>query len=141
MRLTRRYRFSASHRLHAPALSAAENAELYGKCNNPHGHGHDYLLEVSVAGPLDAGSARVVDVAVLDRLVEARVLARLRHRDLNAEARDLAGEVPTSENLVAGVRRALAEGWREAFPGGTPALDRVILRETKRNFFEIPGSL
>ena len=141
MRLTRRYRFSASHRLHAPALSAAENAELYGKCNNPHGHGHDYVLDVSVAGPLDAGSARVVNVAVLDRLVEARVLARLRHRDLNSEARELAGAVPTSENLVNGIRGTLVEGWPDAFPGGTPALDRVVLRETKRNSFEILGSL
>lgn len=141
MRLTRRYRFSASHRLHAPALTDAENAELYGKCNNPHGHGHDYVLEVSVAGPLDAGSARVVNVAVLDRLVEARVLARLRHRDLNAEARELAGAVPTSENLVNGIHGALLEAWPDAFPGGTPALDRIVLHETKRNSFEIPGSL
>ncbi|RPI10457.1 MAG: hypothetical protein EHM65_08100, partial [Acidobacteriales bacterium] len=83
IRLTRRYRFSASHRLHSPALTERQNAELYGKCNHPHGHGHDYVLEVSVSGPVEESTGRVADVAALDRLVEARLLTRLRHSDLN----------------------------------------------------------
>jgi 6-pyruvoyltetrahydropterin/6-carboxytetrahydropterin synthase len=140
IRLTRRYRFSASHRLFAPALTDRRNAEIYGKCSSPHGHGHDYVLEVSVRGPLDARTARVADVAALDALVEGRILSRLRHRDLNTEAAGIAGAVPTSENLALGVLGALEESWREAFPGGEPRLDRVRLHETRKNIFEAPVS-
>jgi len=140
IRLTRRYRFSASHRLYAPALTARQNEELYGKCSNPHGHGHDYVLEVSVRGPLDARTARVVDTAALDALVEARILARLRHRDLNTEAAGIAGAVPTTENLASGIRGRLQESWREAFPGREPRLDRVRVHETRKNVFEVPAS-
>ena len=138
IRLTRRYRFSASHRLHSPALTERQNAELYGKCNHPHGHGHNYVLEVSVSGPVEETTGRVADVAALDRLVEARLLARLRHSDLNHEARDIAGEVPTTENLAAGIRSRLQESWPEAFPGPEPKLERVRLYETPRNVFETP---
>jgi 6-pyruvoyltetrahydropterin/6-carboxytetrahydropterin synthase len=141
IRLTRRYRFSASHRLHSPVLTAAQNAELYGKCNNPHGHGHDYVLDVSVSGPVKGGHGRLVSVPALDRLVEVQVLSRLRHRDLNTEAWELAGAIPTSENLAEGIRGRLLRSWQEAFPEGTPVLDRIVLRETRRNSFEIPGSL
>jgi len=79
MRLTRRYKFCASHRLHAAGLSDEENRAVYGKCNNPYGHGHDYVLEVCVKGPLDAETGRVVDVAVLDQLVTGGVLRDLDH--------------------------------------------------------------
>lgn len=137
IRLTRRYRFSASHRLHSPALSASENAATYGKCNNPHGHGHDYSLELSVTGVPDPVAGRVVDVGALDRLVEAEVLSKLRHRDLNTEAAALSGLVPTSENLAAGILRMLEASWRRTFPDGRPALDRVRIHETRRNLFEI----
>jgi 6-pyruvoyltetrahydropterin/6-carboxytetrahydropterin synthase len=140
IRLTRRYGFSASHRLHTPALTDQQNAELYGKCNSPRGHGHNYVLEVSVRGPLDESSARVVNVAALDGLVETRVLSRVRHRDLNTEAAGLAGAVPTTESLALGIRDALREGWREVFPGGVPALDRVRVHETRKNIFEVPAS-
>ena len=137
MRLTRRYRFSASHRLHSPALSESENARVYGKCNNPHGHGHDYVLEVSVCGPLGPRSARVVEVATLDRLVEEHVLSRLRHRDLNSEAPELAGAPPTTENLAAGIARSLASQWERAFPEGSPVLERVRIHETPNNVFQV----
>jgi 6-pyruvoyltetrahydropterin/6-carboxytetrahydropterin synthase len=137
IRLTRRYRFSASHRLHSPALSARENAEAYGKCNNPLGHGHDYVLEVSVKGPLDPRSARVVSVPALDRLVEAEVLSRLRHRDLNSEAPGLSGVPATTENLAAAIGGSLARCWRQVFPGGYPVLERIRIHETRRNVFEI----
>jgi len=136
IRLTRRYRFSASHRLHSPELGAAANAELYGKCNNPHGHGHNYVLEVGVSGPVEEVTGRVADLAALDRLVESRILARLRHRDLNLDAPDIAGDVPTTENLAAGIRAKLAQAWPQAFPGPEPRLDRVRLYETPRNVIE-----
>ena len=85
IRLTRRYRFSASHRLHADGISEAENRALYGKCNNPHGHGHDYVLDVSLRGRVDGETGRVADVAALDRLVRERVLEAFDQRNLNAE--------------------------------------------------------
>ncbi len=141
IRLTRRYGFSASHRLHTPALTGRENAELYGKCNNPCGHGHNYVLDVSVAGPLDRRTGRVVNVAALDRLVEERILSQLRHKNLNTEADGLAGPVPTTESLALGIRSALDEGWRGAFPHGAPRLDRIRVHETRKNIFEVPASI
>jgi 6-pyruvoyltetrahydropterin/6-carboxytetrahydropterin synthase len=137
IRLTRRYRFSASHKLHSSALSASENAATYGKCNNQHGHGHDYALEVGVTGIPDPASGQIVDVRALDRLVEVEVLSKLRHRDLNTEAAELSGLVPTSENLASGILRMLQSSWRGTFPDGRPALDRVRIHETRRNLFEI----
>lgn len=136
IRLTRRYRFSAAHRLHSSRLSEEENAAVYGKCNHQHGHGHDYLLEVSVTGPLDPSTGLVVRAEALDRLVETQVLNRLRHRDLNTEVPELDGLPPTTEFLAASVIRMLQERWREAFPTGRPRLHSVRLHETRNNIFE-----
>lgn len=133
--LTRRYRFCASHRLHAPALTGEENRELYGKCNNPFGHGHDYALEVSVRGPLDP-AGRVVRVAALDRLVHDTVIAPMDHRNLNTDIPAFAAVVPTSENLVREIERLLREEWPSAFHDSAAELAGVRLRETKRNSFE-----
>jgi 6-pyruvoyltetrahydropterin/6-carboxytetrahydropterin synthase len=137
IRLTRRYRFSASHRLHARGLSEAENRELYGKCNNPYGHGHDYLLEVGVRGPVEERSGRVAEVAALDRLVGGEVIRAFDHRDLNQDVPEFASVVPTTENLALEVERRLRRNWSAAFPGEWPRLDRIRIRETKRNIFEI----
>ncbi len=130
--MTRRYRFSASHRLHCAQLSDAGNRELYGKCNNPYGHGHDYVLEVSVRGALDSETGRVVDVRRLDGLVQTRVLDAFDHKNLNADVAEFALTVPTTENLAVVVERRLSENWPRAFPEG-PALDGVLIRETKNN--------
>jgi len=136
IRLTRRYRFSAAHRLHSTGLSEEENAAVYGKCNHRHGHGHDYLLEVSVTGPLDPATGLVARVEALDRLVETQVLKRLRHRDLNTEVPELEGLPPTTELLAAAVIRMLRGGWQEAFPAGHPRLESVRLHETGKNILE-----
>src|SRR5271165_7375382 len=98
IRVTRRYRFSASHRLHTASLSEAENRELYGKCNNPHGHGHNYILEVTAAGQIDPQTGMVCDMAKLDDAVRKNVVARFDHTNLNLDEsfREL---VPTTENL------------------------------------------
>ena len=136
-RVTRRYRFAASHRLHAPRLSEAENRRVYGKCNHPYGHGHTYALEVSASGPLDCITGRAVDPAALDRLVERRVLAPFDHRNLNVEAPVFASAVPTSENLAVEILRRLKAEWRVEFPGEWPKLDRVRIAETANNIFEI----
>ena len=131
MRLTRRYRFSASHRLNSEALTPDENARLYGKCNNPFGHGHDYVLDVSVEGPVDA-SGQIVDRGALDALVQERVLAHVDHRNLNRDFRELQSQVATTENLAFAIERMLARDWTLA-----ARLARVRISETARNTFEL----
>jgi 6-pyruvoyltetrahydropterin/6-carboxytetrahydropterin synthase len=135
VRLTRRYRLSASHRLFSPLLSEAENAQLYGKCANPYGHGHNYAIEISVRGAVNASTGQVVDLRALDELASEEVIAIYDHQDLNSMA-DFEHTVPTSENLGVMIRRRLAARWQEEFPDG-PALDTVRIEETERNIFEI----
>jgi 6-pyruvoyltetrahydropterin/6-carboxytetrahydropterin synthase len=137
-RVTRRYRFAASHRLNSSGLSEQQNGELYGKCNNPYGHGHDYVLEVSVAGPLDTVSGQVVNVAALDRLVQAQILRDFEHRYFNADVPEFLGDlVPTSENILRVIEDRLSAHWHDAFPGTGPRLEGIRLQETKRNRFEL----
>jgi 6-pyruvoyltetrahydropterin/6-carboxytetrahydropterin synthase len=131
VKLTRRYRFSASHRLDTPALSPEENRKLYGKCNNPYGHGHDYVLDVTVAGSPDE-SGQIVGREALDGLVAERILARFDHRNLNVDLPELAGVVATTERLAVAIEMALKDRWPlEA------KLDRVRISETERNIFEL----
>lgn len=137
IRVTRRYRFSASHRLHSEGLSETDNLELYGKCNNPHGHGHDYVLEVTAKGPLDESTGRVLNPVTLDGLVTQYVLKDLDHSNLNEDLPDFAALVPTSENLTAAIEARLHRVWKSAFAGEWPKLDAIRLRETKRNGFEL----
>ena len=96
--LNRRYRFSASHRLHSASMSEEENRSTYGKCNNPHGHGHNYTLEVTVSGPVDPGTGMVCNLVDLDGVVEREVLARYDLGNLNT-MQEFAEIVPTTENL------------------------------------------
>jgi len=137
IRVTRKYRFSASHRLHVAALSDAENRELYGKCNNPFGHGHNYEIAVSVRGPLDSRSGRAVDIELLDGLVRRQVLEPFEHRNLNEEVEAFRGAAPTSENLGREILRRLKQNWRAAFPADGPQLEKVSIAETSRNAFEV----
>jgi 6-pyruvoyltetrahydropterin/6-carboxytetrahydropterin synthase len=135
--LSRRYVFSASHRLHSPALSEAENKEIYGKCNNPYGHGHNYEVEVTVRGRVDPVTGRAVDLAALDRMAEAEILAPFRHRNLNEEVAVFRTEPPTTENLANEVLRRLREAWAATFPAGRPQLEKVRIWETERNICEV----
>jgi 6-pyruvoyltetrahydropterin/6-carboxytetrahydropterin synthase len=129
MRLTSRYRFAAAHRLDTPALSPEENRRLYGKCNNPYGHGHDYVLDVTVDGPVDS-TGQVVNRESLDRLVRSTVLEALEHRNLNADVAEFADLVPTTENLAEVIRGRLEQAWN------LPArLVRMRIAETDRNSF------
>jgi 6-pyruvoyltetrahydropterin/6-carboxytetrahydropterin synthase len=132
VRITRVYRFSASHRLHAQSLSAEQNAELYGKCNNPYGHGHDYTIHISVSGIPDSITGRILNVGALDRYVGERLLNVYDHRDLNQDVPGFAG-VPTTENLAIDSDRRLRDGW----PFETAELERVFIQETGRNSFEL----
>jgi len=137
MRVTRRYHFAASHRLHSRAFSEEENRELYGKCSNPYGHGHDYVLEVTAEGPVDSVTGHVVHVPTLDRLVAEQVLQDFDHRYLNADVIEFQSGIPTSENIIRAIEDRLSARWSEAFPGQWPRLEGIRLRETRRNAFEL----
>ncbi len=130
---SRRYKFSASHRLHSSALSAAENRELFGKCNNPFGHGHNYEVEVTVRGEIDRPSGRVVDLARLDELVIGLIVDRYDHRYLNDELPEFKMEIPTTENLGRQIEKRLSEAW----PFAQPVLERIRIFETERNMIEV----
>ena len=129
--LTRRYRFPAAHVLAHPGFTPERNREVYGKCANPAGHGHNYTIEVAVRGPLDPHSGRIADPDVLDAIFERRVAARFGHRMLNEDAA-FAQRVPTAENLARVVHDELAPAIARA---GTARLANVRVLETRRNSF------
>ena len=137
MLITRRVEFSASHVCRLAHLSDQENRELFGPAANPHGHGHNYVLEVSARGPLDGATGRAVDTALLDEMVARQVLDRFEHRNLNAEVEAFERLVPTSENLGVEICRSLKAHWKQIFPGEWPKLEKIRIAETPRNIFEI----
>ena len=130
--LTKRYRFAASHRLHNPAFSEDENWRVYGKCNNPYGHGHNYTVEVSVSGPVDPGTGVVANLGELDGFVEREVLEVFDHRNLNEEVSAFRARVPTTENLCIEIFNRL-----RAFPSAH--VERIRVEETGLNSFEYAG--
>jgi 6-pyruvoyltetrahydropterin/6-carboxytetrahydropterin synthase len=130
--LTKRYWFSAAHRLQNDALSADENRRLYGKCNNNYGHGHNYTLEVTVSGKVDPSTGMVCDLRVLDHTVQQEVLARFDHENLNMLP-DFAGRVPTSEVLAERIYELLHRSFHAAY------LEKIRLEETSQNSFEYAG--
>jgi 6-pyruvoyltetrahydropterin/6-carboxytetrahydropterin synthase len=132
--LTRRYMFSASHRLHSDAMSDAENAATYGKCNNPYGHGHNYALEVTVSGAVDQGTGMVCNLVDLDGFVQQQILERFDHVNLNTLS-EFAAAVPTTENLSTTIYDILQRGFRKAH------LEKVRLEETMMNSFEYSGGV
>ncbi|MGA3323224.1 MAG: 6-carboxytetrahydropterin synthase [Terriglobia bacterium] len=134
--LTRRYRFSAGHRLHNDALSGEENRRVYGKCNNPNGHGHNYLLEVTVAGPIDPATGMVFDMVALDGIVAEHVLEKFDHKNLNLDVENFRTQVPTTENLCLEISKLLRTPLEEAGAERGLQLDRVGLEETSLNSFE-----
>lgn len=130
--LGRRYRFAASHRLHRADLSDAENMQLYGKCNNPYGHGHNYVLEVSWAGDIDPQTGMIANLADLDAFVDHEVLQVFDQVSLNEDVSEFANIVPTTENVCMDIFRRL-----QSFPGAK--LKRVRVEETSNNSFEYTG--
>lgn len=127
--LTRRYLFSASHRLHSGDMSDEENRATYGKCNNPYGHGHNYALEVTVSGQVDSSTGMVCNLVDLDRCVEREVLSRYNLENLNV-MQEFAVTVPTTENLCIQIFEILQRRFPHAH------LERVRLEETMMNSFE-----
>ena len=136
-RVTRRYQFAASHRLYSALLSNEENERVYGKCAQPYGHGHNYVVEVSARGSLEPVSGRAVNTDVLDRLVKRCVLEPFNHRNLNLEVEAFRNTVPTAESLATEIGRRLKNNWNTAFPRGGPRLDKIRIEETPRNSCEI----
>jgi 6-pyruvoyltetrahydropterin/6-carboxytetrahydropterin synthase len=132
IRVTRRYHFAASHRLHAPELTGEENRRIYGKCNNPYGHGHNYVLDVSVRGPIDAATGRAIDLEALDRVYD--------HRNLNAELPEFSALVPTTENVALEIDRRLHRSWSRYLPDSGAFLEKIRIAETERNIFEVNES-
>ncbi len=132
--LTRIYHFAASHRLHSPALTDEENRQTYGKCDNPHGHGHNYEVALTVAGEVDALTGRAANLEELDALARREVLIPFHHRNLNEEVAGFRDAVPTTENLTLEVDRRLRAGWPESIGA---RLETVRIRETDRNICEL----
>ncbi len=130
--LTRRYLFSASHRLHCEKLSAEENRATYGKCNNPHGHGHNYFVEVTVSGQVDPQTGMVCNLADLDECVRAEIVERFDHQHLNGLP-EFQDRVPTTEELSILVYNILKRTFQAAH------LEKVRLEETLMNSFEYAG--
>jgi 6-pyruvoyltetrahydropterin/6-carboxytetrahydropterin synthase len=129
--LTRSYRFAASHRLHVDALTPEQNREVFGKCNNPFGHGHNYIVELTFSGPIDPATGMVTNLADLDAFAQQQILETFDHRNLNTLEcfRDL---VPSTENLS-------VEMWRIAVQYSHASLRRVRIEETPNNSFEYFG--
>ena len=130
--LTRRYGFAASHRLHSARLSEDENRRIYGKCANPHGHGHNYFVEVTVSGPIHPETGMVANLADLDAFVHREVIEVFDHRNLNEEIPAFRERVPTTENLCIEIYNRL-RFFRPA------RLERVRVEETSLNSFEYAG--
>jgi 6-pyruvoyltetrahydropterin/6-carboxytetrahydropterin synthase len=131
--ITRRLHFSAAHRVHNPELSDDENRRLFGKCNNPNWHGHNYILDVSVKGEMDEKTGYVVDLTSIKETVQHHVIAKVDHRNLNLEVDFLRDIIPTTENFVVAI-------WRVLEPALKPArLTKLVLWETVNNYVEYDG--
>lgn len=133
VRLTRNYRFVASHRLHLDHLSPEENQALFGKCNNPYGHGHNYVVSISVHGPIDEQTGLAVSLSALDSLVQREVVDRYDHRYLNFDVPEFASVPSTTENMAFAIRDHLQANWTAALGPNAPKLVDVKVQETKRN--------
>jgi 6-pyruvoyltetrahydropterin/6-carboxytetrahydropterin synthase len=132
--VTRRLRFNAAHRVFNPSLSDAENDAIFGKCNNPNWHGHNYTLDVSVEGPIDERTGYVMDLAKLKTLVEREVVNAVDHRNFNVDVPFMRDRIPTSENIIVAF-------WKILEPAISPAkLVRLVLWETENNYVEYSGS-
>ena len=133
--LHRRYHFSASHRLHQPATAGwteAENLRVYGKCANPHGHGHNYVLDVAMSGPMDPATGMITNLADLDRFVEREILAEFDHVYLNEQVAAFREAVPTTENICKVIFKRLR-------PYPYARLETIGVEETGANSFEYAG--
>ncbi|MBA3579315.1 MAG: 6-carboxytetrahydropterin synthase [Gemmatimonadota bacterium] len=131
--VTRRLRFNAAHRVHNPALSDQENAAIFGKCNNPNWHGHNYILDVSVEGDIDDRTGYVFDLGALKQIVEREIVDKVDHRNFNLDVDFMESVIPTSENIIVAFWRLLNDRVKPA------RLARLVLWETENNYVEYTG--
>ena len=136
MRLTRSYSFSASHRLNVPEYSEEQNQALYGKCNNPHGHGHNYQVKVTVEGPVDSETGLVVNPYVLDEMVSKEVVAHFDHKYINKDVPEFQTRMASTEVIGEVIEQRLLAVW----PANFPKLREIQIQETKRNSFRFVTS-
>ncbi|MDQ6737563.1 MAG: 6-carboxytetrahydropterin synthase [Gemmatimonadota bacterium] len=132
--VTRRLKFNAAHRVHNPSYSEEENKRIFGKCNNPHGHGHNYILDVSVKAEINPDTGYVFDLARLKELVNREVVDAVDHHNLNVDVEFMKGVIPTAENLVIRIWRILQDKVAPA------RLARLVLWETENNYVEYDGN-
>ncbi len=131
--VTRRLRFNAAHRVHNPALSDQENAAIFGKCNNPNWHGHNYILDVSVEGDIDDRTGYVFDLGALKQIVEREIVDKVDHRNFNLDVDFMESVIPTSENIIVAFWRLLDDRVKPA------RLAKLVLWETENNYVEYTG--
>ncbi|OXS75761.1 6-carboxytetrahydropterin synthase [Domibacillus enclensis] len=131
VRLTKRYHFCTAHRLHSEQLSQEENDRLFGKCNNPYGHGHNYYLEVTVSDRPDPITGMIVDLSQLDALVEKEIMERFDHKHLNLDTEEFKELNPTSENVTIVIWDLLKDSLKNLY--------KIGLYETEKNYFEYYG--
>ncbi len=131
--VTRRLRFNAAHRVHNPAFSDERNQETFGKCNNPYGHGHNYVLDVSLEGEIDPDTGYVMDLSRLKEIVTREVLSKVDHHNLNIDVPFMQGVIPTSENFIVQIWRILES------KVGNAKLKKLVLWETENNYVEYDG--
>ncbi len=131
--VSRREVFSTSHRLHNPALSDDENLEIFGKCNSPNGHGHNYILEIIVGGEIDEKTGYVIDLKLLKNIIIENVVSKVDHKHLNFDVDFMNGVNPTTENFAVKIWEQL----EHKIPSGS--LYAVRLHETENNYIEYKG--
>jgi len=131
--VTRRETFSAAHRLYNPKFSIEENERIFGKCSNPNWHGHNYTLEVVVAGEIDPETGYVIDLKLLKEIIVNNIIKKVDHKNLNTETDFMQGIIPTAENITAAIWNELVN----KIPAGK--LYSVKLYETENNYFEFKG--
>ncbi|UCC26909.1 MAG: 6-carboxytetrahydropterin synthase [Gemmatimonadales bacterium] len=134
VRVTRRVHWNSAHRLHRADWSDQRNEQVFGACSNPHWHGHNYEMDVTVSGPVDPETGYVLDLKILKEILEQRVVSDLDHRNLNVQVPWLEGVNPTTENLVVAIWERLVD----QLPSGL-RLERIVLWETPRNYVEYTG--
>lgn len=132
--LSRRYHLSASHRLHTESFSPEQNKVVYGKCNHPYGHGHNYVVEVMMSGPVDPVTGMVCNLAELDEFMKREVIERFDQTNLNRNA-SFVRLVPTTENFCLEIYNIVQSGFRSA------VIEKVRVEETSKNFFEYAGPM
>jgi 6-pyruvoyltetrahydropterin/6-carboxytetrahydropterin synthase len=132
--VTRREVFSAAHRLYNENYSSEENLRIFGKCSNPNGHGHNYTVEIVVAGEIDPQTGYLIDLKLLKEIINDNVLEKVDHKNLNIDVDFLRGIIPTSENIAVGIWNQLVD----KIPTGK--LHAIKLYETENNYVEYKGT-